>query len=237
MAEIKPAATIKVIRELPEGGIEVLLLRRNKKLKFAPRYWVFPGGKIEPHEIDSTSSMMEAALIAAVRETKEEADIDVEKENLKFFVEWTTPEPQPYRYKTYFFHAQVPFESEVKVDDSEILEYRWYTPEDALKATLEDDLILLPPTYLSLMRIRNCKDYKSVVEEWGRAKPHIVLPRVVSDSGMMHILYEGDAGYLEGKHDIPGSRHRLVADYTKGDFTFVHEDCEDYFPISGGHHN
>jgi len=237
MVEIKPAATIKVIREIPTGGIEVLLLRRNKTLKFAPKFWVFPGGKIDPHEIDDNESEMEAALVAASREAKEESDLDISKENLKFFVEWTTPIDQPYRYKTYFFHAEAPYEnSAVKVDNSEILEHRWYTPEAALTATSNKELIILPPTYISLMRIRKCKTYREVVSEWGRHAPHIIVPRVDQQGSVMHCMYEGDAGFNETKYDAPGPRHRLIADYANGDFSFQHEACGDLFPISGGHH-
>jgi len=237
MAEIKLAATIKVIRQKPEGGIEVLLLRRNKKLKFAPRFWVFPGGKIDPHEIENNATEMEAALIAAAREAKEEADLDIIKEDLKYYVNWTTPVDQPYRYKTYFFHVEIPYaESEVKVDNSEILEHRWYTPEAALAAASTTDLMILPPTYISLMRIRHCQTYEEVVTEWSRCEPHIIVPRVAQEGSIMHCMYEGDAGFEKTKYDVTGPRHRLVADYAKGDFKFLYKNCDNYFPISGGHH-
>lgn len=237
MVETKPAATIKIIREKPEGGIEVLLLRRNKKLKFAPKFWVFPGGKIDPNEIENTSSEMDAALQAAVRETMEEASLNVDLRDLSFYTGWTTPENEPYRYKTYFFHAQVPYDdSEVKVDNSEILEHRWYTPTDALNAASNKELILLPPTYMSLLRIRKCQDYKCVKKEWSRSKPIFVLPKVEAQDGVMHCMYEGDAGYEQTNSDQPGSRHRLIADYPNGSFQFLHEDCKSHFPISGGHH-
>jgi len=236
MVKIKLAATIKVIREKPSGGIETLLLRRNKKLKFAPRFWVFPGGKIDPDELSNADSEMEAALIAATREAKEEADLDILKKDLKYYVNWTTPVDQPYRYKTYFFHVQVPyFDSEVVVDNSEILEHRWYTPEEALTAAKTKDIIILPPTYISMMRIRHCQSYDEVVNEWGRHEPHIIVPRVSQEGDIMHCMYEGDAGFSETKFDTPGPRHRLVADYASGIFDFQHQGCDDYFPINGGY--
>lgn len=237
MAPTKPAATIKVIRENPKGGIEVLLLRRNKKLKFAPKFWVFPGGKIEPEEIDSTATDIEAATLAAVRETREEADIIVNSNKLKYYVQWTTPIDQPIRFKTYFFHASIPYEdSNVVVDNSEILEHRWYSPEKALTAASTKEIIILPPTYISLMRIRHCQTYNEVVKEWDRHEPHIVVPRVSQEGNIMHCMYEGDAGFKETKYDVPGARHRLVADYMNGKFDFHHENCDNFFPINGGYH-
>ena len=237
MTEVKLAATIKVIREKPNGGIETLLLRRNKKLKFAPKFWVFPGGKIEPKELAGHRNETEAAEIAAVREAKEEADLDINPAGLKYYVQWTTPVDQPIRFKTYFFHAEIPYEgSVVAVDNSEILEHRWYSPEEALVAASAKEIIILPPTYISLMRIRNCKTYADVVKEWDRHEPHIVVPRVSQEGSIMHCMYEGDAGFAETKFDIPGPRHRLVADYVNAKFDFHHENCESHFPINGGYH-
>lgn len=237
MVKVKLAATIKVIRHRPNGGIEILLLRRNKKLKFAPRFWVFPGGKIDPEELVDANTEMEAALNAATREAKEEADLDICKADLKYYVEWTTPIDQPYRYKTHFFHVEVPYsDSKVTVDNSEILEHRWYSPEEALAAAKTKEIIILPPTYISLMRIRHCKTYADVVEEWNRHEPHVIVPRVAQEGGIMHCMYEGDAGFEKTKYDVTGPRHRLVADYANGEFNFLHEDCHNHFPISGGHH-
>ena len=77
MVIVKPAATIMLARDTKEG-IEVLLLKRNKALKFAAGLWVFPGGKIEPDEIERSKDDIGAAKLAAVRETKEEADIAID---------------------------------------------------------------------------------------------------------------------------------------------------------------
>jgi len=237
MVNVKSAATIKVIREKPAGGIETLLLRRNKKLKFAPKFWVFPGGKIDPDEHANNNNEMDAARIAATREAKEEADLDILQESLQYYVQWTTPVDQPIRFKTYFFHAEIPYEdSNVIVDNSEILEHRWYTPEEALSAARAQEIIILPPTYISLMRIRYCQTYQEVVAEWNRHKPHVVVPRVAQEGSIMHCMYEGDAGFQETKFDVPGARHRLVADYENGKFDFHHKNCDDYFPINGGYH-
>ena len=41
-----PAATVVPLRDGPRG-LEVLLLKRNEALVFAPGAWVFPGGRID----------------------------------------------------------------------------------------------------------------------------------------------------------------------------------------------
>lgn len=47
--EARPASTVVLLRDSPEG-LETLLLRRNKALLFAGGYWVFPGGALEPQD-------------------------------------------------------------------------------------------------------------------------------------------------------------------------------------------
>ncbi|MEM1214550.1 MAG: NUDIX domain-containing protein, partial [Bacteroidota bacterium] len=60
------AATVLIGRENNEQ-LEVLLLRRNRKLAFAGGLWVFPGGKIDSVEIAEYTDELAAARAAAVR--------------------------------------------------------------------------------------------------------------------------------------------------------------------------
>ena len=75
---IKPAATVALIRG-GESGIETLLLRRNKALAFAGGAWVFPGGAVDPADLDQGEGDLErAARIAACREAQEECGLLVQ---------------------------------------------------------------------------------------------------------------------------------------------------------------
>ena len=103
MTDIKPvpAATVVVIRETAnKTDLEVLLLRRNSKLIFHGGHWVFPGGRVDAADFDSDDQSLEyqAALRAAVRETKEEAGIDLDIELLVHTAHWTTPPKLPRRF-------------------------------------------------------------------------------------------------------------------------------------------
>ena len=155
MKNIKPASTIMLARDF-NGQLEVLLLKRNKALAFAAGLWVFPGGKIEADEIEKSENDLEAAKIAAVRETKEEANLDVQHKELIFFSHWTTPVIEPRRYSTWFFFGEIKeASSEVTIDDSEIKEYVWLHPQVALDKLKEGELAMMPPTIISLQLIRN----------------------------------------------------------------------------------
>lgn len=46
-----PAATLVLLRARPEGSVEVLLIQRHGKSKFAPGDSVFPGGRVETEDM------------------------------------------------------------------------------------------------------------------------------------------------------------------------------------------
>ena len=68
------AATVILVRD-GEVGLEVLMVRRNKKLDVAAGALVFPGGALNPDDGREVSDLSIACRVAAVRETFEEAGI------------------------------------------------------------------------------------------------------------------------------------------------------------------
>ena len=78
---------------------EVLILKRPDTDDWSPNTWALPGGKIEPNE---------SPLSAAIRETKEETDLDVRK--LKI-INLTLDNPiAPYYTRHYTGNVQIDFE-------------------------------------------------------------------------------------------------------------------------------
>ncbi len=236
MVIVKPAATIMLARDT-EAGIEVLLLKRNKALKFAAGLWVFPGGKIEPDEIERGQDDIGAAKLAAVRETQEEAGIAIDINSLILFSHWTTPEIEPRRYATWFFFADVSRQDlTVKIDDSEIKNHSWVNPQEALDKVGRGELAMMPPTYISLQRIRKCKTVAAASALLSEIDPIYILPVLRMKEGKMVCMYKGDAGYTTGDADLAGPRHRLIANMRNGDFTFEYCDCEEVVPVNAGMH-
>ncbi len=230
----KPAATIMLTRD-NKGTLEVLLLKRNKALAFAGGLWVFPGGKIEADELEQTATKLDAAKIAAVRETKEEANIDIDTSNLIFTRHWTTPEVEPRRYATWFFFASVPPNvNEVKVDDSEIKAHQWINPQEALNQMKAGKLAMLPPTFLNLQLIRTCHSVAEARAKLAAIEPVFVLPVFSPAKGKITLLYDGDAGYTTANANAEGARHRLIMQPSKGLIEFQYQGCEEYLPVNGG---
>lgn len=73
-----PAATLIVVREAEKGPPELLMVERAGGMAFAAGAWVFPGGRIDRADHDLASlAGIEAAAVAAIRETLEETAVPV----------------------------------------------------------------------------------------------------------------------------------------------------------------
>lgn len=236
MKEPRLAATILLGRD-HEGALEVLLLKRNKALAFAGGLWVFPGGKIDPDELEQGADEMAAAKLAAVRETKEEADLDIKIDDLVFYHHWTTPVVEPRRFATYFFYAPIEqLDAKVQIDDGEIKEHMWVRPADAIEKLRAGELAMLPPTLMSLQLVSKCRTAAEAHAFLKNRTPIFILPVLEMKGFKMTCLYEGDAGYETGDAKTEGARHRLSIDLAKGDFVFEFENCENVLPVNGGMH-
>ena len=236
MTKVKLAATIMLGRD-NNGVLEILLLKRNKALAFAGGLWVFPGGKIEPSEIEESNDELEAAHIAAIRETKEEADLDIDKESLIFFSHWTTPVIEPRRYATWFFFGNANLtNTQVKIDDSEIKEHLWVNPQVAIDKMKTGELAMMPPTLMSLQLISKCKTVVEAEKLLRQREPIFTLPVLQMQGAKWVCLYEGDAGYSTSNPEMEGARHRLTLEFVTKEFDFEYRDCSTHQPINGRMH-
>lgn len=205
------AATVVLLRD-GSAGLETLLLRRNAELKFAGGSWVFPGGRIDAHDFDTSepSNIALAARNASVREAKEETGLQIGVADLRYFAHWTTPPIMPKRFATWFFLTGVAADApEVKVDGGEIHEYRWFTPEQAIAAQHANQIVLLPPTFITLQELSACANVAAALQWIKHSQPRRFEPRFVDVPGGKVALYEGDAGYTSSDPQQPGDRHRL----------------------------
>ena len=173
MTDIKPvpAATVVVIRETAnKTDLEVLLLRRNSKLIFHGGHWVFPGGRVDAIDFDSDDQSLEyqAALRAAVRETREEAGIDLDIDRLVHTAHWTTPPKLPRRFCTWFFLCPLFEPGSVVVDNDEILEHRWITAREALHEAKAENWVLPRPTMVTLQDIEGHRNLDELLEDANR---------------------------------------------------------------------
>ena len=207
---VHPAATVVLVRD-GDAGMEALLVQRSNAVQHMGGMWVFPGGKVDEADYPGDREEYGAAVNAAIRETREEAGLEVSADQLVYLSHWTTPVGAKRRFATWFFLTIVEDGQEVQVDGGEIAHHRWVTPETALKesADVQHLLRLMPPTYVSLADIADCDSCDQARMRIGGRNPIIYAPRMVAVEGGVCFLYEGDGGFHDGALDAEGERHRL----------------------------
>jgi 8-oxo-dGTP pyrophosphatase MutT (NUDIX family) len=207
---VYPAATVVLVRD-GDAGLEALLVQRNKTVQHMGGMWVFPGGKVDESDYPGDRDEYRAAVNAAIRETQEEAGLDITAEQLVYLSHWTTPEGAKRRFATWFFLAILEDGQEVRVDGGEIALHRWVNPETAIAESADDThpLRLMPPTYVSLADIADCRSCVQARARMASRDAIMYAPRMAGIDDGLCFLYEGDAGYDDVSVDAPGGRHRL----------------------------
>lgn len=210
---IKPAATVIPLRDgegASAGQIEVLVLRRDTNLAFHGGSWVFPGGRVDPGDFEAAGSddVALAARQAAVREAKEEANLDISADDLVSLSHWTTPLGRNRRFSTWFYavHAQL---GDVTVDDGEIREFEWHTVQAAIDGCNAGEINLAGPTYVSLLGLVQHTTVTAALADVQSKPDQIFLPRIVKNGEETFSVYQPDPAYESGDLSAAGSRHRM----------------------------
>lgn len=217
-APAKPSASVIIVRD-GARAVEILLLRRNEKIAFHGGAWVFPGGRVEDSDSAGVADAeLDTAKRAAARETLEETGLILSVDAMLPFAHWTTPVELPKRFATWFFVAVVEGVADVRVDNSEIVDYRWLTPATALGLHSTGELNLPAPTYVTLLYFKAMESGAALTASVRDAKIQRFVPRLVPIDDGRCTLYHEDAGYETLDFDAPGARHRLVMKGTDWDY-------------------
>ena len=143
------AATVILLRG-GEESLEVLLVQRNPGSRFMGGAWVFPGGAVDRNEGEGQDALKAAAL----REVEEEAQVTISNPDALIpFSRWITPAQVKIRFDTWFYLAPAPEDQEPKPDGGEVVDARWYAPQQALEASQRDELFLVFPTIKHLEQL------------------------------------------------------------------------------------
>lgn len=210
-----PAASAVLLRDRPTG-LEVLVLRRSGSASFAPGAWVFPGGRVDPGDLDDESvgdaaAELSAARRAAVRETAEEAGLTIDGAELTPLARWCPPAAAARRFLTWILLGRAP-DQDVTVDGGEITEHRWIRPADALAARDRGEIELLPPTWVTLWTLATHPDVEAAVAATAGAPPELFETQFSRVDGGLVALWHGDAQYADPTDPTVTSadaRHRL----------------------------
>lgn len=207
-----PSSTVVILRD-GRTSLEVLLLERARRRGAGegPGPWVFPGGKVEPGDEAHEGDEAPGVRRAAVRETREEAGLQLSPDTLVPISRWITPEVSPRRFDTWFYAAGAPEGARVAVDGREIMGHRWIEAEAALAAHAEGVVRLAPPTFVTVHWLRGHRRVADALDALGRRPFLTFRPRLCPIEGGVVMLYPGDAGYEAGDPGRPGARHRVYS--------------------------
>lgn len=101
---------------------------------------------------------------------------------LRYRAHWITPEVEPRRYDTRFFVAAVPAGQDPDGDTSEADLSEWVRPQAVLDAFADGDLMLMPPTIVSLEQLATTDTVRAAIDQELPIAP--VMPEfVVTDAG------------------------------------------------------
>lgn len=213
--ELISAATVLLVRDGADGP-EVLMLKRNSKIAFGGA-WVFPGGRVDPEELDPADELGSARR-AAVRECHEEAGLHLDGTGLVTWSHWQPPSAAAMitstgprrRFSTWFFAAEAP-EGEVQIDHGEIHEHRWMTPAAAMAQHQARTIELIPPTWVTLLQL-DAHATTAAALDWAAGQTPARFHTKHTDSKPPMLTWEPDVFHAGGSADDPGPRHRLHLD-------------------------
>lgn len=224
-APARPSASVVLVRDVGTS-LELLLVRRNEKIVFHGGAWVFPGGRVDAGDESAEDQApaareLRTAQRAAAREALEETGLALRPDALVPFAHWTTPVDLPKRFATWFFVARPDPHAEVKIDASEIVDYRWMTPDEALARHRAGDINLPAPTFVTLLDFAAADSAATLIDSMQGREVQRFVPRLVKLDDGRCSLYAEDAGYDALDLDAPGPRHRLMM--RGSDWVYVRE--------------
>lgn len=208
------------------GEIEIYLQRRHHKASFMSSAFVFPGGAADPDDRDLRATAArelfeeagvllgctpvdadtraawrtrlaggEGTLAALMSGAGDAFDLDA----LRYFAHWITPSIEPKRFSAVFYLARMPAGQTATIDDREMVDAVWVTPDEALARAGE--LRLPPPQLRTFLELREAAragmDALFAEAAFRAAQPHPILPRMAqgSDAGNLVLLLPWDPEY------------------------------------------
>jgi 8-oxo-dGTP pyrophosphatase MutT (NUDIX family) len=193
----RPAATVILLRgggKHRDRRLEVLLARRTDAASFMPGVWVFPGGALDPDELDGRDPD-EAHRTAATRELAEEVGVEIDPTTLEEWSRWITPEPVAVRFDTRFYVAMAPAHCRPEPDATEITDVAWLAPREALDRHRRRELKLVFPTVKNLEALAGYDSAHEVMAAAAASEVEPILPKVVGTAEDWRVVLPGDPDY------------------------------------------
>ncbi|CAD8147823.1 unnamed protein product [Paramecium octaurelia] len=233
------SASLILIRD----DFKVLMLKRSHEISFGGSF-VFPGGILEEtdYKIAFADSQLiqqnqqryfcplnqpwyDASLIAAIRETTEETNIQLEYKQLyskiKPFMRIVTPQMMEKRYDTQFFVFNLNNYDQLEINKAESSSYEWDTPVGFLQKFINRQIYLQPPIFLQLLILKQLRSYQNIItyidsgDQFKHTYPHI-----------FQFSYKGAFNYPDPNYNLQKLLDAEQTDYLKREFKIRYNKME-----------
>lgn len=132
------------------------------------------------------------------------------------FARIVTPRSEPRRFDTHFFLAELPPGREARPDEVESDELVWSTPAGAMEGGLGGTIVLLPPTWVTLMQLSSF-DSVAALLAWGRERPIArVEPVSAAEAGRRLITFPASAVLPAGARETGSTEVRFCFEEDRG---------------------
>lgn len=226
--EPRDAASVVLLRDASDGGLQVFMLRRGGSTTVMNDAYVFPGGKVDPEDAAIEQQVdlglggppqlligepeldpMRAAsfFVAACRETFEETGVRVHASELIPLSRWITPKTPAMmrrRFDTRFFLACIPADADATHDGEEADASAWYTPREALERYRDREIALAPPQIMTLAGLASLENFAALREHFRGHVPRLIEPKSFDADGQKVIVYPGDPRHPVAQRAMAG---------------------------------
>jgi 8-oxo-dGTP pyrophosphatase MutT (NUDIX family) len=105
---------------------------------------------------------------------------------------WITPRSEPIRFDTRFYVARAPHDQTASHDTRETVSLTWRSPRQALQDAHAGQLLLSPPTYLTLDELEGISSTDALIAHCASRDAPLIEPIVRVDGNVRTVLYPGD---------------------------------------------
>jgi len=141
----------------------------------------------------------QTTLLEIAREEKHFLALD----RLRYYAHWITPEARSERFDTRFFLALHPEGQEAIHDRKETTEGAWFSPQEALGQNLKGDVVLSPPTLMTLEDLSRFDSIDEILKSVPKIRTKPILPILTNSQGEAFIIFPWDPEYEAFKRGAP----------------------------------
>lgn len=127
---------------------------------------------------------------------------------LEEIARFITPVGSPRRFDARFFVAKAPADQEPEHDDSEIVDWEWVRPTDALARWAEGDMQMISPTVRMVACLARYQSAEAVMASARRRLPYQQV-RVIDPDGEYRVVLPGEPGYERAEVSVETGWVRL----------------------------